>query len=174
MTWLYRIFWTECYRRFPPNILMLYRLDLWLFLLCSQLLDSEVRKPKLQNFRVSGLKNSSIFWDITLYLPHASPRYLACLVLRAWRRTRHDPPKRRLTLNEVQGRYIQEDRILQKWSCPCAYTIKHNAMMTYGKVELVLDLGTWWRWVVRFTPLPLYPQGKHLDYGGMILVLIWK
>jgi hypothetical protein len=27
-----------------------------------------------------------------------------------------------------------------------------------------LDLGTSWRWVVRFTPLPLYPRGKSPRY----------
>jgi hypothetical protein len=26
----------------------------------------------------------------------------------------------------------------------------------------ILDLGTRWRWVVSFTPQPLYPQGKTL------------
>jgi hypothetical protein len=28
----------------------------------------------------------------------------------------------------------------------------------------ILDLGTRWRWVVSFTPQPLYPQGKSLRY----------
>jgi hypothetical protein len=28
----------------------------------------------------------------------------------------------------------------------------------------ILDLGTRWRWVVNFTPRPLYPQGKSLWY----------
>jgi hypothetical protein len=29
----------------------------------------------------------------------------------------------------------------------------------------ILDLGTRWRWVVRFTPQPLYPQGKYPWYA---------
>jgi hypothetical protein len=29
---------------------------------------------------------------------------------------------------------------------------------------IILDLGTSWRWVVSFTPLPLYPWGKSLRY----------
>jgi hypothetical protein len=41
---------------------------------------------------------------------------------------------------------------------------KHHAMKTYwrsgGIAPRILDLGTIWRWVVRFTPRPLYPQGK--------------
>jgi len=28
----------------------------------------------------------------------------------------------------------------------------------------ILDLGTWWRWVVSFTPRPLYSQGKRPWY----------
>jgi hypothetical protein len=170
MTWWYRIFWTEHYGGFPR---MFYRCDLWVFLLYSQLLDYEVRKTNVQNLRFSHSK-SSIFWDITLYLSPASPWFLACLALWAWRRRGHDPPKRRLSFNELHGRYIPEDGILQKWSCPCVYIIRHNAMMTYGKVELVLELGTRWRWVVKFTPRPLYHKGKCLDYGGMIRMMISK
>jgi hypothetical protein len=41
---------------------------------------------------------------------------------------------------------------------------KHHAMKTYwgsgGIAPRILDFGTRWRWVVSFTPLPLYPQGK--------------
>jgi len=29
-----------------------------------------------------------------------------------------------------------------------------------GIVPVILDLGIRWRWVVSFTPRPLYPQGK--------------
>jgi hypothetical protein len=45
---------------------------------------------------------------------------------------------------------------------------KHHAMKTYwgsgGIVPRILHLSTRWRWVVSFTPLPLYPQGKILRY----------
>jgi hypothetical protein len=41
---------------------------------------------------------------------------------------------------------------------------KHHAMKTYwgsgGIAPRITDLGTRWRWVVNFTPRPLYPQGK--------------
>jgi hypothetical protein len=41
---------------------------------------------------------------------------------------------------------------------------KHHAMKTNsgseGIAPRILDLGTIWRWVVSFTPQPLYPQGK--------------
>jgi hypothetical protein len=33
-----------------------------------------------------------------------------------------------------------------------------------GIAPLILDLGTRWRWVVSFTPRPLYPQGKSPWY----------
>jgi hypothetical protein len=45
--------------------------------------------------------------------------------------------------------------------------IKHHAMKTYwggGIATRILDLGTRWRWVVSFTHLPPYPQGKSLWY----------
>jgi hypothetical protein len=49
-------------------------------------------------------------------------------------------------------------------SCsPCALT-EHHAMKEYWGSGCIgpgiLHLGTRWRWVVSFTPLPLYPQGK--------------
>jgi hypothetical protein len=33
-----------------------------------------------------------------------------------------------------------------------------------GVAPLILDLGTTWRWVVNFTPRPLYFQGKSPWY----------
>jgi hypothetical protein len=33
-----------------------------------------------------------------------------------------------------------------------------------GIAQCILDLGTRWRWVVSFTPRPLYPQGKSPWY----------
>jgi hypothetical protein len=33
-----------------------------------------------------------------------------------------------------------------------------------GRIDPYFDLGTSWRWVVSFTPLPLYPRGKRLRY----------
>jgi hypothetical protein len=45
---------------------------------------------------------------------------------------------------------------------------KHHGMKTYwrsgGIAPRILDLGTRWRWVVSFTPRPLYPQGKSPCY----------
>jgi hypothetical protein len=45
---------------------------------------------------------------------------------------------------------------------------KHHAMKTYwgsgGIAPRSLDLGTRWRWVISFTPQPLYPQGKSPWY----------
>jgi hypothetical protein len=45
---------------------------------------------------------------------------------------------------------------------------KHHSMKTYWGVEVQLhvfyDLGTRWRWMVSFTPRPLYPQGDSPRY----------
>jgi hypothetical protein len=48
------------------------------------------------------------------------------------------------------------------------FLTKHHAMKAYwgsgGITPLIIDLGTRWRWVVSFTPRPLYPQGKSSWY----------
>jgi hypothetical protein len=45
---------------------------------------------------------------------------------------------------------------------------KHHAMKTYwgigGIATRIPDLGTRWKWVVSFTPRPLYPKGKNPWY----------
>jgi hypothetical protein len=45
---------------------------------------------------------------------------------------------------------------------------EHHAMTVYwgngGIDPSILDLGTRWRWVISFTPRPLYPQGKSPRY----------
>jgi hypothetical protein len=50
---------------------------------------------------------------------------------------------------------------------PCAST-EHHAMKAYWEsgsiASRILDLGTRWRWVVSFTPRPLYHQGKSPWY----------
>jgi hypothetical protein len=56
--------------------------------------------------------------------------------------------------------------VYKRWSCPCALT-EHRAMKPYwgsGCIAPRIDLGTRWRWVVSFTPRPLYPQGKSPWY----------
>jgi hypothetical protein len=45
--------------------------------------------------------------------------------------------------------------------------IQHHAMKTYwgsGGLAPNINLDTGWRWVVSFTPRPLYPRGKSLRY----------
>jgi hypothetical protein len=48
------------------------------------------------------------------------------------------------------------------------YLTKHHAMKTYwgsgGIAQHLLDFSIRWRWVVSFTPWPLYPQGKSPWY----------
>jgi hypothetical protein len=45
---------------------------------------------------------------------------------------------------------------------------EHHAMKAYygseGIAPRILDLGTWWRWMVSSMPRPLYPQGKSPWY----------
>jgi hypothetical protein len=46
----------------------------------------------------------------------------------------------------------------------CFSLTEHHAMKVYWRsgfiTPRILDLGTRWRWVVSFTPLPLYTQGN--------------
>jgi hypothetical protein len=55
----------------------------------------------------------------------------------------------------------------KRWNL-CAFLTEHHTMEEYwgsgGMAERILDLGTKWRWVVSFTPWPLYPQGKSSWY----------
>jgi hypothetical protein len=48
------------------------------------------------------------------------------------------------------------------------FLTEHHAIKAYwgsgGISPRILDLGTRWRWVVRFMPWPLYPQGKNPWY----------
>jgi hypothetical protein len=42
---------------------------------------------------------------------------------------------------------------------------RHEGVLGSGSTALrILDLGTRWRWVVSFTPRPLYPHGKRQCY----------
>jgi len=56
-----------------------------------------------------------------------------------------------------------------KGSGPCAFLTGDNAMKTYwgrwGTALRIFDFGTRWRWVVSFTPRPLYSQGKGPWYS---------
>jgi hypothetical protein len=74
--------------------------------------------------------------------------------------------------------FTKRSQIVINWSYPRLYTkvkvklslclTKHHAMKAYwgsaGIAPRILDLGSRWRWVVNFTPLPLYPQGKSPWY----------
>jgi hypothetical protein len=67
--------------------------------------------------------------------------------------------------NSVFNSNIIQSRVKVKLSLCLT---KHHAMKTYcgsGDIALrSLDIGTIWRWVVSFTPRPLYPQGKSSCY----------
>jgi hypothetical protein len=57
----------------------------------------------------------------------------------------------------------------QRWVIPrlCFFFnwARHEGVLgEWGISPLILDLGTRWRWVVSFTPRPLYPQGKSPCY----------
>jgi hypothetical protein len=49
--------------------------------------------------------------------------------------------------------------------CLTNYPLRHEGVWVCGCIDPhFLDLGTSWRWVVSFTPRPLYPRGKSLRY----------
>jgi hypothetical protein len=59
-------------------------------------------------------------------------------------------------------------RLYVKYKAVVLFLTAHHAMKAYcGSVYIhrrILDFGTRWRWVVSFTPRPLYPQGKSPWY----------
>jgi len=77
----------------------------------------------------------------------------------------------------VRPRVVDGADGLQRWRVklkvndkvvPVVFLTKHHAIKTYRGVDIYLhlfsDLGTRWKWVVSFTPRPLYRQGKSLCY----------
>jgi hypothetical protein len=65
-----------------------------------------------------------------------------------------------------EGRVIDLSTV-RRWSSPCAYLIEYTPWRHVGKWRYsptILNLGTGWRWVVRFTPRPLYPREKSPWY----------
>jgi hypothetical protein len=56
------------------------------------------------------------------------------------------------------------------------YLTEHHAMKGYwrsvGVASRILDLGTRWRWVVNFTPRPLYPQGKSPRFRYIYIIYV--
>jgi hypothetical protein len=61
-------------------------------------------------------------------------------------------------------------------SCPCALT-EHYVMKVYWGngciAPRILDLGTRWRWMVSFTPRPLYPHEKEAGWAPEPLWTRW-
>jgi hypothetical protein len=54
---------------------------------------------------------------------------------------------------------------------------RHEGVLGSGGIDpRILDLGTRWRWVVSFTPRPLYPQGKspelQISYASAHVFLV--
>jgi len=97
---------------------------------------------------------------LSLLLPHDSlslkPHLLSCIY----------------TYLQNRGDYLRIDRErffsppykFRVQNYPVFFLTEHHAMKAYwgcgGTSSRILDLGTRWRWVFRFPPLPLYPQGK--------------
>jgi hypothetical protein len=78
--------------------------------------------------------------------------------------------KRKCRLSElIKGKKVTMQSVIKKKPKLFLCLIKHYAMKTYGGVEVqlpILDLGTVWRWVVRFTPRPPYPRDRRI--GGWV------
>jgi hypothetical protein len=66
-----------------------------------------------------------------------------------------------ITLLTKRTRY---DKIKVKVKLSLCFITEHHAVKSYcgsrGKASIILDLGARWRWVVSFTPRPLYPRER--------------
>lgn len=52
------------------------------------------------------------------------------------------------------------------WSCPCGKNgVVKACRETEDKAQRILNLGSIWRWVVRFTLWPFYPLRKRFRYA---------
>jgi hypothetical protein len=112
------------------------------------------------------MRNTSIFY---IYLfPSVLYHYLPIpFVCPSYRHHSLLPPSFKFTLKQwgyhILRHALQFILLLRKWSCPCAP--HHEGVWGSGCIEPhFLDLGTSWRWVVSFTPRPLYPWGKSPRY----------
>jgi hypothetical protein len=89
---------------------------------------------------------------------------------RPWRWRRCVSPKHRLTLNGLHGVISQRMTLfishgLVKGKKKDKVVPAPWRRMGSGRIDpRFLDLGTSWRWVVSFTPRPLYPRGKSPRY----------
>jgi hypothetical protein len=122
-----------------------------------------------------------------LSLLHASCWFLARFTLQYWRKRRHVPLKRRMTLNGLHDIMSQKTELfvtitakisnltrlttrlsyIPMNSSPCLikhYTMKAGVWGSGCTDPHSLDLGTSWRWVGHFTLRQLYPRGKSPRY----------
>jgi hypothetical protein len=64
------------------------------------------------------------------------------------------------------GETAQMNAAVKVSLCLTNYALRHEGVWGSGCIDPhFLDLGTSWRWVVSFTPLPLYPREKSLRYS---------
>jgi hypothetical protein len=125
--------------------------------------------------RTALLLKSSIFWVImTCHTPKIIRRFggtcrkaplAACFVVVSCLTHSLNPKdggdmfyETSVNFQRTTRRYIPEEQTPQ--NCRC-----ENYKWGSGGIDpCFLDLGTKWRWVVSFTPRPLYPLGKSLRY----------
>jgi hypothetical protein len=69
-----------------------------------------------------------------------------------------------------QWLHLHVKRRILNVRCPCASLIKQWSTIPWSRVaerryqSTILGFGIRWRWVVSFTPLPLYPRVKNPRY----------
>jgi hypothetical protein len=73
--------------------------------------------------------------------------------------------------NSLRHQTMDKVQKYNSFNRPCSYIClltEYRALKTWwgsgGIAPYILDLGTTWRWVVNFTPRPLYPQGNSPFY----------
>jgi hypothetical protein len=140
--------------RFPNGLLAISHTSLvmmFIYWSCSSISwalkcwDSGIRFP-------AGPGNFSLLhlvWGLPCLLSNGYRGFFPLGVKRSGPETRHSPPSSAL--------------VQKAW--PCTPTPQYSFMVwCLVKLHSFFYLGARWRWVVSFTPRPLYPQGKNPRY----------
>jgi hypothetical protein len=100
----------------------------------------------------------------SVFVLEESPYYLTC-VKQFWHDNMLGWEK-----GAEESMWAQEEGCYKGWKaklsmCLTNYALRHEGVWGSGCIDPhFLDLGTSWRWVVSFTPRPLYPRGKSPRY----------
>jgi hypothetical protein len=106
------------------------------------------KTPRHRQWRRAGVVETKLFSSLSIF--------------RYWMKALLYPAKQPLILYSKVGLYIVRGKVVPVFNK--LSTTPWRRMGEWYIDSQFLDLGTSWRWVVSFTPLPLYSYGKSPRY----------